>query len=209
MKRMIMLTVLFAGFALASLSLATLHSQAQAQRGGAGRGPGSGPNPPPGNPGNNEEAKRIQKGLEIAPVPLDFKGKDRNLVGLGSYIVNAQAACNDCHTCPSYAPGHNPFEGGDGQINSVNYLAGGVPFGPNIVSANITPDETGKPAGLTFEEYLQLIRTGEDPDEPGEKLQVMPWPIFRNMNDHDILAIYTYLSAIPHAEPGQCGGPGQ
>lgn len=207
MKRMIMLAALFAAFALAMLSLATLRSRAQAQSGGINRGPVS-PSPNPGNPGD-EEAGRIQKGLEIAPVPLDFNGKDRNLIGLGSYIVNAQAACNDCHTCPSYAPGHNPFEGGDGQINSENYLAGGVPFGPGIVSANITPDETGKPAGLTFEQYLHLVRTGEDPDEPDEKLQVMPWPIFRNMNDHDIRAIYTYLSAIPHAEPGQCGGPGQ
>ena len=76
-----------------------------------------------------------------------------------------------------------------------------MPFGP-IISANITPDESGKPAGLTFEEYLQLIRTGHDPDEPDEILQVMPWPIFRNMTDHDILAIYTYLSSIPHTEPG-------
>ena len=209
MKRVIMVAVLFAGFALAILSLTGSPGQAQGRRDGGSQVPGPGPSPGGDNGLGNNEAKRIQKGLEIAPVPLNFRGKDRNLVGLGSYIVNAQAACNDCHTCPSYAPGHNPFEGGDGQINSVNYLAGGVPFGPNIVSANITPDETGKPAGLTFEEYLQLIRTGEDPDEPGEKLQVMPWPIFRNMNDHDILAIYTYLSAIPHAEPGQCGGPGQ
>jgi hypothetical protein len=155
-----------------------------------------------------EELRRIQQGLAIAPVPLDFRHKDRNLVGLGSYIVNAQAACADCHSCPTYAPGHNPFEGGDGQLNATNYLGGGVPFGP-IISANITPDENGKPAGLDFDEYLELIRTGHDPDEPGEILQVMPWPIFRNMTDHDILAIYTYLTSIPHAEPGACGGPGQ
>jgi hypothetical protein len=155
------------------------------------------------------EKKRIKTGLEIAPVPLDFRNKDKDLVGLGSYIVNAQAACADCHTCPTYAPGHNPFQGGDGQINATNYLAGGVPFGPTIVSANITPDASGKPAGLEFEEYLQLIRTGHDPDEPDEILQVMPWPIFRNMSDHDILAIYTYLTAIPHAEPGHCTGAGQ
>lgn len=154
------------------------------------------------------EKKRILKGLEIAPVPLNFKKKDRDLVGLGSYIVNAQAACGDCHSCPTYLPGHNPFQGGDGQINPTNYLAGGVPFGP-IVSANITPDASGKPAGLDFDEYLELIRTGHDPDEPDEILQVMPWPIFRNMNDRDILAIYTYLSSIPHAEPGGCSGPGQ
>lgn len=161
-----------------------------------------------GNERAKAEKKRILKGLEIAPVPLTFKAKDRDLVGLGSYIVNAQAACGDCHTCPSYAPGHNPFQGGDGAINSVNYLAGGVPFGP-VTSANITPDASGKPHGLEFEEYLQLIRTGHDPDEPDEILQVMPWPIFRNMSDRDILAIYTYLSSIPHAEPGACSGAGQ
>jgi hypothetical protein len=155
-----------------------------------------------------DELKRVQRGFEIAPVPLDLRLKDRNLVGLGSYIVNAQAACGDCHTCPTYEPGHNPFQGGDGAINTTNYLAGGVPFGP-IISADITPDGTRKPAGLTFEEYLQLIRTGHDPDEPEEVLQVMPWPIFRNMTDRDILAIYTYLTAIPHAEPGSCTGPGQ
>ena len=167
------------------------------------------------SPGQNEggdnskaERKRIEKGFQIAPVPLHFRNRDRDLVGLGSYIVNAQAACGDCHTCPTYAPGHNPFQGGDGAINATNYLAGGVPFGP-IISANITPDASGKPAGLDFDEYLELIRTGHDPDEPGEILQVMPWPIFRNMNDHDILAIYTYLTAIPHAEPGTCSGAGQ
>ncbi|HEY7547177.1 MAG TPA: hypothetical protein VID27_19945, partial [Blastocatellia bacterium] len=126
-----------------------------------------------------DEKERIRKGFQIAPVPLNFRERDTELVGLGSYIVNAQAACADCHSCPTYAPGHNPFQGGDGQINAANYLAGGVPFGP-VISANITPDESGKPAGLTFEEYRDLIRTGHDPDEEGEILQVMPWPILRN-----------------------------
>ena len=159
---------------------------------------------------SKSDRKRIQKGFEIAPVHLNFKSQDRDLVGLGSYIVNAQALCADCHSCPTYTTGHNPFDGvGDGQINPTNYLAGGVPFGP-IISANITPDPTtGKPAGLEFDEYLELIRTGHDPDDPDEILQVMPWPIFRNMNDRDILAIYTYLTAIPHAEPGMCSGAGQ
>jgi len=160
------------------------------------------------NDNSRSEQKRIEKGFEIAPVRLTFRNRDRDLVGLGSYIVNAQAACGDCHTCPTYAPGHNPFQGGDGAINTTNYLAGGVPFGP-IISANITPDASGKPAGLDFDEYLELIRTGHDPDNPSEILQVMPWPIFRNMNDHDILAVYTYLTAIPHADPGTCSGPGQ
>jgi len=31
----------------------------------------------------------------------------------------------------------------------------------------------------------------------GNLLQVMPWPSYQDMSDHDLLAIYTYLSAIP------------
>ena len=187
MKRVLLIAVLFWGFALTFVLISAPTSQAQA---------------------GSDESK-VQQGFAIAPVPLNLTGKNRALVGFGSYLVNAVAGCNDCHTCPSYAPGHNPFAGGDGQINTTNYLAGGVPFGPVIRSRNITPDATGKPAGLTFEQFLHVLRTGEDPDEPDELLQVMPWPVFRNMTDRDIQAIYEYLSTIPHAEPGNCRGADQ
>jgi hypothetical protein len=53
-----------------------------------------------------------------------------------------------------------------------------------------------------------VLRTGIDPDHAhpqfGPYLQVMPWPTFQNMTDHDIGAIYEYLSAIPCIE----GDPG-
>jgi hypothetical protein len=153
--------------------------------------------------GDNE----VQRGFEIAPVALNLKHKDRDLVGLGSYIVNSQGGCNDCHTCPSYDPNDNPYVTGQGRVNATNYLAGGVAFGP-FVSKNITPDASGKPHGLTFEQFEQALRTGIDPDDGG-MLQVMPWPVYRHMTEHDLRAIYEYLSAIPHAEPGSCGGPGQ
>jgi|SRR5262245_32563944 len=152
---------------------------------------------------------RIQRGFDIAPVPLDLAGKNTDLVGLGSYIVNAQALCADCHSCPTYAPGHNPFLGQPKQFNKENYLAGGVPFGP-FISANITPDANGNPAGLSFEDYLRLIRTGHDPDDPEEIVQVMPWPFYQSMLTHDIRAVYEYLRAVPPALPGtNCTGPGQ
>jgi hypothetical protein len=37
------------------------------------------------------------------------------------------------------------------------------------------------------------------PDNPvdGNLLQIMPWPVFNNMSDHYLEAIYEYLSAIP------------
>jgi hypothetical protein len=31
----------------------------------------------------------------------------------------------------------------------------------------------------------------------GDLLQIMPWPTFSNMSDHDLEAIYEYLSAVP------------
>jgi hypothetical protein len=163
-----------------------------------------------GNPGDLHGQSEIQQGFAISPVRLNLDGKNPALVGLGSYIVNAQGACNDCHTCPSYASGHNPYTGGNGQIDSLHYLAGGVPFGPGLVSANLTPDAAGKPEGLTLAQFKIAIRTGHDPrTPPGDILQVMPWPIYRFMTDRDLDAVYEYLSAIPHAEPGSCSGPGE
>ena len=162
----------------------------------------------------DEGELEVQTGFRIVPpnIKLNLKDKDIKLVGLGSYIVNAQGGCNDCHTCPSYTPGHNPFPppvgvSGDGQINSANYLAGGVPFGV-AVSANLTPDATGKPAGLTLEQFQITIRTGHDPVR-NDNMTIMPWPIYRHMTGRDLDAIYTFLSAIPSATPGSCSGAGQ
>jgi hypothetical protein len=57
------------------------------------------------------------------------------------------------------------------------------------------------PAGLTFEQFERLIRTGFDEDE-GRLLQIMPWPVFQDMTTRDLKAVYEYLHSIPHAEPG-------
>ena len=41
---------------------------------------------------------KMLKGFQIAPVPLNMVGKDASLVGYGSYLVNAVADCNGCHS---------------------------------------------------------------------------------------------------------------
>lgn len=147
------------------------------------------------------EVSRVVLGLQLAPVPLDLRRRSRALVGLGSYIVNAQGGCNDCHTAPPYAPGGDPFAGEPEVINAEHYLAGGTPFGPTVVSANLTPDHNGLPAGLTLDQFIETLRTGHSPNRPGRLLQVMPWPVYGRMVDRDLRAVYAYLSAIPHAEP--------
>jgi hypothetical protein len=183
---------------------------------------------------------RIEKGFDIAPVPLNLEGKNRKLVGLGSYIVNAQADCNGCHdTGPrnEFAMGGNPYFGQKEKVNPATYLGGGRDFGElvpppgigsaHIISRNLTPTpKTGLPEGdHTFEEFLTILRTGKDFDHAhptctgapnpgcvpkpfdGELLQIMPWPIQKNMTDHEIRAIYEYLKAVPCIQGNYPGEP--
>ena len=169
------------------------------------------------NQGNDDES-RIQQGFAIAPVPLNLTGKNRSLVGLGSYIVNAQVDCNGCHTSApadkpflEWVPSGIPYWGQrPTKVNPTFYLGGGqafvTPFG-TFISRNLTPDKTGMPeGGRPFSEFVQIMRTGVDLDHlhpnlpppfDGSLLQIMPWPTFQNMTDHDLRAIYEYLSAIP------------
>src|SRR5688572_8712208 len=106
-------------------------------------------------------SSNIQRGEALAPVPLNMAGLNPALVRQGSYIVNAQGGCNDCHTVPSYAPGGDPFAGEPEQINSDCYLAGGAAFGP-FISRNITPRANGRPANRTLEQFKQLMHEGKD-----------------------------------------------
>jgi len=170
---------------------------------GLGQGPG------------NDEAK-VRTGLAIAPVPLDLNGKNKALIGLGSYIVNAQADCAGCHSNPLYAPGGDPHLGQPAVISENTYLSGGgTLFGP-FVPRNLTPNGAGEPAGLSLDEFLETMRTGRDlkdraphvPTEDNDLLQVMPWPAFAKMSDKELKAIYEYLRAIPclpsETNPDRC-----
>jgi hypothetical protein len=144
--------------------------------------------------------QRVLLGFKIAPVPLKLRGLDRSLVGLGSYIVNAQGACNDCHTAPNFAEGYDPFMGQPARVNAATYLAGGVAFGP-FVSRNLTPRDNGRPANLSFDRFYEVMTRGTDfknvHPQISPLLQVMPWPVYGNMTPRDLRAVYEYLRAIP------------
>ncbi len=188
----------------AALAVTLTHSpKGRAASGGDDRGDGDDRDP------------RIQRGFAIAPVNLNLAGKNRALVGLGSYLVNAAGDCNGCHhatlsASSPYAPGRDPFQGQPKQVEQAGYLAGGTQlFGPFFIPRNLTPDKTGRAeGGATFEEFRGIMRTGIDPDQAhpqfGPYLQVMPWPNFQDMTNTDLRAIYEYLSAIPCIE----GDPG-
>ena len=132
---------------------------------------------------DDDTDSRVQIGFKIAPVPLNLEGKDRALVGLGSYLVNAVGDCNGCHTSGgppnfNYAPGGNPYFNQKLTTDPTLYLSGGqnfgpvgTPTGPNgyggpaMITRNLTPDKNGRPeGGHTLAEFKQIIRHGTDFD---------------------------------------------
>ena len=133
-------------------------------------------------------------GLRIAPDFLNMTGKDPKLVGLGSFIVNGQADCNGCHgsdPANEYLPTNNPYfrvpNNRPAKYNQATYLNGGQNFGPvgpgivsdtnsplfagpglgpNIISRNLTPDNTGNPeGGNDLRHFITIMRTGHDFDK--------------------------------------------
>ena len=149
-------------------------------------------------------ASKIAQGAAIAPVPLNMKGLNPALVREGSYIVNAQGGCNDCHTAPSYAAGGNPFLGQPEQINAPCYLAGGVPFGPPGAPIAVSRNLTLSAQIRTLDQFIDIMRNGTDLRTPADGnpiLQVMPWPVYGKMSNRELAAIYEYLKAIPLINP--------
>jgi hypothetical protein len=141
--------------------------------------------------------------------------------------------CHSAGPQTEYTATGNPYFGlKPTKVNPSTFLGGGRDFGPfpgpgpfpHIISRNVTPDKTGRPeGGNTFAQFKAIMRTGIDTDNMhptcagaptgtclpapfvGSLLQLMPWPIHQNMTEHDLRAIYEYLSAIPCLE----GGPGE
>ncbi|HXW83710.1 MAG TPA: hypothetical protein VEJ86_04850 [Candidatus Binataceae bacterium] len=129
-------------------------------------------------------ASEVQQGYDISPIPksrLNLKGKNSDLVGLGSYLVNGVGDCSGCHTYPEYlatddTAGSNPTAGDPfsgtpssqgtstqltANFNVSHYMAGGQCFGP-VMARNIAPDDDGLPEGLTEDAFITAMRTGED-----------------------------------------------
>ena len=88
-------------------------------------------------------------------------------------------------------------------------MAGGAVFGP-FVSRNITPRANGLPANRTLEQFKEIMHHGTDfAGGATPILQVMPWPVYGNMSDRELEAIYEFLRAIPtiNPRPAFCTAP--
>jgi cytochrome c553 len=137
-------------------------------------------------------------------------------VARGKYLVTAMV-CNDCHTpwklgekgpepdmtrmlsghpqgmtlppAPAVQP---PW----GLTASLTMTAWSGPWGISY-TANLTPDpETGIGA-WSEENFVQAIRTGKHLGAGRDILPPMPWPMYRNLSDGDLKAMFAYLKSIP------------
>lgn len=113
----------------------------------------------------------------------------------GEYLANI-GHCMECHTPRAK----------NGMLITSRLGAGGQaipgPGGKIVLSANLTPDETGLKS-WTDAQIIQTIRTGIDKD--GRHLvPIMAFGWYKNINDSDMKAIVTYLRSLkpePFEEP--------
>ncbi|HXT69319.1 MAG TPA: c-type cytochrome [Vicinamibacterales bacterium] len=94
------------------------------------------------------------------------------------------ADCSGCHT--SWHTPKNPGLYGGGNLIERGDL--------KTYSANITSDDSG----ITHYDaafFREVMRTGK---ARGRELSpLMPWTVFRNLNDEDLDALFAYLRALP------------
>jgi len=150
------------------------------------------------NANNNESAPELSKAA---------------LIERGRYLTTI-GACNDCHS-PKKGQGVEPdplrlLSGhpADQAIPPVVRTSDWILFsngltafvGPWGVSyaANLTPDDTGI-GNWSYDQFKTAIRKGKYKGLEGSRdlLPPMPWEMYRNFTDEDLLAIYTYLQSIP------------
>lgn len=142
-------------------------------------------------------------------------GKD-SLVKRGAYLVTAMV-CDDCHSPKKMGP-HGPEIipelrlSGFTQTNKLPAIdtnevkKGWTLFNEDFTAVvggwgvsfagNLTSDSTGIGA-WSEEQFRNAIRKGKFKGLDGNRdlLPPMPWPNFRQLNDMDLKAIYTFLKS--------------
>jgi mono/diheme cytochrome c family protein len=103
----------------------------------------------------------------------------------GAYLVNL-IGCANCHT---------PVDNHHNLILGMDFAGGQIFEGPwgKVASTNLTTDPSGIPY---YNEalFIRAIRTGAVGSR--ELSPAMPWSVFRNMTDQDLVAIFTYLKTL-------------
>ena len=117
-----------------------------------------------------------------------------DLLAYGAYMTNA-SGCVECHTKVD-----------KGQIIPDFMFGGGrdfkFPDGSAVLSANITPDKETGIGAWTKEMFITRFKVYADSAyippsvASGEFNSIMPWTMYGQMEEDDLVAIYTYLRTV-------------
>lgn len=146
-----------------------------------------------------------------APAPADK-------VARGKYIVST-SACHDCHTP------FKPTADGGAEPDMTRMLSGHpqdllmppaptLPPGPWLMTAAGTNTAWAGPWGVSFtanltsdpetglgkwtvRNFKDTIRSGRHFGRGRPILPPMPWPVYRNLTDEDLEAVFAYLQTVP------------
>jgi hypothetical protein len=139
------------------------------------------------------------------------------LVARGKYIVST-SGCHDCHT--PWHVGPNGPEPDMRRALSGHPQALVMPPAPKLpeglwlvtiaatntayagpwgvsYTANLTPDRESGLGKWTVKDFIETIRTGRRMGRGREILPPMPYPVYSNLTDADLTAVFTYLQSIP------------
>jgi hypothetical protein len=171
--------------------------------GAAGEAGAQGPAGEAGAPGAALVISDMAKqGLDISPVPINMTGltsSQLEMVGNGSYLINALGDCAGCHGgAPAFLGGGCPVpDAGPPACTGITFAEPAF----TVTSRNLTPDP-GTGMVLTETQFVTAMRTGADfhsgsGSGPTETMLVMPWLTDRWMSLYDLQSMYAYLGVIP------------
>lgn len=122
------------------------------------------------------------------------KPEKTDLLAYGAYMTNA-AGCVECHTRVDKGQIIPDFKFGGGRDFKF-------PDGSVVMSANITPDKETGIGAWTKEMFIQRFKVYADSAytdpavAPGEFNSIMPWTMYGQMEEDDLIAIYNYLRTV-------------
>jgi mono/diheme cytochrome c family protein len=134
--------------------------------------------------------------LNTIPKKAHFsKRPEKNdVINYGNYLVTS-AGCIECHT-----------KADKGKLIAGTEFGGGrefpLPDGSIVRSSNITPDQATGIGSWNKETFTYFFHSLADsltlntPLSPGDFNSIMPWTMFGNMNDEDLMAMSAYLKTL-------------
>ncbi|RKZ80328.1 MAG: cytochrome C [Candidatus Parabeggiatoa sp. nov. 1] len=129
--------------------------------------------------------------LLVRMVPEPYQAKTlpkKGSIAYGKYLANI-GGCADCHT--NLQEKGPEFAGGQKII---------LPDGSVNVTPPLLPDDEGKIARMTVEQFVQRFQSFANPARKKQKVEgsqtIMPWTMYAHLEEQDLKAIYQYLQTL-------------